>query len=183
MGTHQKKRVLAAVFDTPENARNVVRGLRGAGYSEEEIGILSHDDRGQAQLASVADLEKSKAGAGAAVGAAAGAGGGALWAIGVAAGLLPAIGPVIAGGLLAALAASAGIGAAAGAVAGALVGLGLTDEEAAYYDEEFRKGHTIIVVQTASNPDLAYRILSERKVPNSYLRDPLGLSVEAQRTP
>lgn len=180
MGT-QKKRVLAAVFDTPETARNVVRGLRGAGYSEDEIGFLSHDDRGQPELATFADLEQNKAARGAAVGAVAGAGSGALWAIGVAVGLLPAIGPVIAGGLLAALAASTGIGAAAGAVAGGLVGLGLTDEEAAYFDEEFRGGHTIIVVQTAQNPDLAYRILNERKVPASYLRDPLGLSVEAQR--
>jgi hypothetical protein len=36
--------------------------------------------------------------------------------------------------------------AAAGAGGGALIGLGVSDEEAAYYDAEFRRGRTILVV-------------------------------------
>lgn len=96
-----------------------------------------------------------------------------MWAIGVAAGLLPAIGPVIAGGLLAAIAVGAGAGAATGLIVGAFVGLGVSDEEAAYYDEEFKKGRTIVVVQSHRSPDIAYRILNERGRPSPYLRDPL----------
>jgi outer membrane lipoprotein SlyB len=66
---------------------------------------------------------------------------------------------VIAGGLLGAVLASAATGAAAGGVVGALTGLGVSDEEAAYYDEEFRKGRTIVAVQTDDRADVAYGIL------------------------
>lgn len=171
----QKKRVLVAVFDDANKARDAIRMLRDSGYDDKEIGLLTHDDEGHPELTSFRDLEGTKAGKSAVVGAAAGAGGGALWAIGIAAGVLPAIGPVIAGGVLAAIAASAGIGAATGVIVGALVGLGITDEEAAYYDDEFRKGRTIVVVQSAKNPDLAYRILNERRTPGSLMYDPMGL--------
>jgi hypothetical protein len=71
-----------------------------------------------------------------------------------------AIGPVIAGGLLAAIAASAASGAGAGLVVGALVGLGVTDEEAAYYDDEFKKGRTIVVVRGDERTELAHTILT-----------------------
>ncbi len=177
MGT-KKKRVLAAVFETSEGARKAVRLLREEQYDDNEIGLLTRDSHGQPELTSFKDLEGNKSGKSAAIGAAAGAGGGVLWAIGIAVGVLPAIGPVIAGGVLAAIAASAGIGAATGVVVGALVGLGISDEEAAYYDEEFRKGRTIVVVQTAKNPDLAYRILNEYRQPDTYLRDPFGTDTE-----
>ncbi|MBA3395977.1 MAG: general stress protein [Deltaproteobacteria bacterium] len=180
MGT-KKKTVQVGVFDEADDARTAIRELRDAGYSDKEIGLLSHDRQGNAEVTTFKDLEGNKAGTGAAIGAAAGAGGGALWAIGIAAGLLPAIGPVIAGGILAALAASAGAGAAAGLVVGAFMGLGVSDEEAAYYDAEFGKGRTIVVVQSDRTPDTAYRILHERRSQNPYLRDPL-MPVEDSRT-
>jgi hypothetical protein len=180
MGT-KKKTVLVGVFDDVEDARTAIRELRDDGYSDKEIGLLTHDARGNAEVTTFKDLEGNKAGAGAAIGGLAGASSGALWAIGIAAGILPAIGPVIAGGLLAAIAASAGVGAAAGLVVGAFVGLGFSDEEAAYYEAEFRKGRTIVVVQTARRPDTAYRILNDRRSSNPYLRDPL-MPIEPRRT-
>ena len=81
-------------------------------------------------------------------------------ALAIAAGFLPAIGPVIAGGILAAIAASAASGAAASTVVGALVGLGVTDEEAAYYDAEFKKGRTIVVLKGNDRRALAETILT-----------------------
>lgn len=181
MGT-KKKTVQVGLFENADDARIAIRELRAAGFPEDEIGLLTHDERGNPQVTTFKDMEGSKAGKGAAIGAAAGASGGALWAIGVAAGLLPAIGPVIAGGLLAAIAVSAGAGAATGLVVGAFVGLGVSDEEAAYYDEEFQKGRTIVVVQSDRSPDVAYRILNERGVSSPYLRDPL-LAMREERKP
>jgi outer membrane lipoprotein SlyB len=97
--------------------------------------------------------------------------------------VLPAIGPVIAGGLLAAIAASAGVGAAAGAIVGSLVGLGVSDEEAAYYDEEFRKGRTIVVVQTDDRADVAYQTLQPTSMNHPYLRDPRVADLEQPGRP
>jgi outer membrane lipoprotein SlyB len=87
----------------------------------------------------------------------------------IAAGILPAIGPVIAGGLLAAIAVTAAGGAAAGALVGTLVGLGISDEEAAYYDAEFRKGHTILVVQPGDRAQLVQTIMTAHNVENRQM--------------
>lgn len=62
------------------------------------------------------------------------------------------------------LAASAWTGAAAGMLVGALVGLGVSDEEAAYYDGEFRKGHTILVVQPDDRAQLVKTVFSAHNV-------------------
>jgi Heat induced stress protein YflT len=159
MGT-KRERVTVGVFDAPADARKAIEDLRSAKFSDRAIGVLTHDRDGDPEVRSFRDLEGNHAGAGAAIGIGAGAGGGALWALGIAAGILPAIGPVIAGGLLAAIAASAASGAAAGLLVGTLVGLGVSDEEAAYYDEEFRKGRTIVVIQGDDRRDLAQTILT-----------------------
>jgi hypothetical protein len=166
----KKERVVVGVFDNPGDARRAIEDLRSARFSDRKIGLLTHDKDGDPDVKSFKDMEGNQAGKGAAIGAAAGAGGGALWALGIAAGVLPAIGPVIAGGLLAAIAASAASGAAAGVIVGSLVGLGVSDEEAAYYDEEFRKGRTIVVVQTDERPDLAATILQNRNSRNPHLQ-------------
>ncbi|HEY5936819.1 MAG TPA: hypothetical protein VIU61_19355 [Kofleriaceae bacterium] len=168
----RKEQLQVGVFEDADAARNAIRDLRAAGIPEKKIGVLTRDDHGDMKVKSFKDLEGNKAGTGAAIGVGAGAGGGALWAIGIAAGVLPAIGPVIAGGLLAAIAASAGIGAAAGAIVGSLVGLGVSDEEAAYYDEEFRKGRTIVVVQNDDRADVVYQLLQQGSLSHPYQRDP-----------
>jgi alanine dehydrogenase len=168
MGTKQE-RVMIGVFHTAGDARRAIEDLRDAKFSDKKIGVLTHDKDGDPEVKSFKDLEGNKAATGAAVGAAAGAGGGALWALGIAAGILPAIGPVIAGGILAAVAASAASGAAAGVLVGALTGLGVSDEEAAYYDDEFKKGRTIVVVQTDDRADVAYQILQNRNSRNPYM--------------
>jgi hypothetical protein len=78
----------------------------------------------------------------------------------VAAGLIPGIGPAIAGGTLLALLASAGAGAAVGTVLGALVGLGVPEEEAEFYEGEFRSGKTLVTVRAGARRDDAWRILA-----------------------
>jgi hypothetical protein len=180
MGT-KHERLSIGVFHTAGDARRAIEDLRDAGFSDKKIGLLTHDKDGDPEVKSFRDLEGNKAAAGAAVGAAAGAGGGALWALGIAAGILPAIGPVIAGGILAAIAASAAGGAAAGVLVGTLIGLGVTDEEAAYYDDEFKKGRTIVVVQAGDRTDLAHTLLNARNSRNPYLMSPLQVKEEHAR--
>ena len=175
MGTKQEK-VLIGVFHTAADARRAIHALRDAGFSDKKVGLLTHDKDGDADVKSFKDLEGNKAGKGMAIGAAAGAGGGALWALGIAAGILPAIGPVIAGGILAAVAASAASGAAAGAIVGTLGGLGVSDEESAYYDEEFKKGRTIVVVQSDDRAFEAYQILTSNNSQNPHMVAPENLT-------
>lgn len=154
----QRESVTIGVFATAGQARRAIHDLRDAGFSDKSIGLLTHDKDGDPDVVSFKELEGNKGLAGAAIGMAAGAGGGALWVLAIAAGLLPAIGPVIGGGLLAAVAASAAAGAGAGALVGSLVGLGVSDEDAAYYDEEFRRGRTILLVRGDARRDLVHTI-------------------------
>jgi len=178
MGT-KYERVVIGMFDNAADARRAIDALRDANFSDRKVGLLTHDKDGDPDIKSIKDLGGSNAGKGAAIGAAAGASGGALWALGIAAGLLPAIGPVVAGGLLGAVLASAATGAAAGTVVGTLTGLGISDEEAAYYDEEFRKGRTIVAVQTDDRTDEAYQILQQ----NHALRPQISTMAAQQEPP
>jgi hypothetical protein len=157
------ERVTIGTFATAADARGALDELRAAGFSDKKIGLLTHDKDGDPDIKSFKDMEGNRAGTGAAVGATVGAGGGALWALGIAAGLLPAIGPVVAGGILGAVLASAASGAAAGGLVGALTGLGVSDEDAAYYDEEFRKGNTIVAVKGDDRVDEAYDIMRRHR--------------------
>lgn len=139
-------RTVVGVFDSHDQAQRAVKELLSLGFMERQIGVASK----QGTVSGAGNTEVSDASSGAATGAAAGLGVGALWGIGIAAGLLPAIGPVIAGGTLAAIAASAATGAAAAGLAGALLGAGLSDEDAAYYDDEFNHGRVIVTVDAGS---------------------------------
>lgn len=180
MGSKHEK-VMIGVFHNNTDARNAIHALRDAKFSDKKIGLLTHDKDGDPEVKSFKDLEGNNAGKGAAVGAAAGAGGGALWALGIAAGILPAIGPVIAGGILAAVAASAASGAAAGVLVGALTGLGVSDEESAYYDDEFKKGRTIVVVQGDDRVSEAYQILTRNNSQNPHMVAPETLKGQPAR--
>jgi hypothetical protein len=147
---------VVGVFTDRAAAQRAVSELRRAGFREDQIGVVGRSD---SDAAAADEVSGSKAGEGAAVGAAAGAGVGALWALGIAAGVLPAIGPVIAGGLLASVLASAAGGAAAGGVIGALIGLGVPEEEARYYEGEFKAGRTLVTVKADGRSAEAESIL------------------------
>jgi len=120
-----------------------VDDLVKAGFKQEDIGVISHETQGK--------KTKKKGGTkweeGAVAGAATGAGVGALWALGMATIGLPALGPVIAGGLLASVLASAAGGAAVAGIVGALIGLGIPEEDAQYYEGEFKEGRTLVTVR------------------------------------
>jgi len=157
--TKNQQATVVGVFLDTQQAQQAVAELRRAGFREDQIGVISHDRGKTATTATSATDTGSNVAAGAATGAAAGAGVGALWALGIAAGMLPAIGPVIAGGLLASVLASAAGGAAVAGLVGALIGLGIPEEEAHYYEGEFRSGRTIVTVRADERYNEAWTIL------------------------
>jgi len=154
--------VVVGVFTDRTQAQRCVEELRRVGFREDQIGVVGRE--GDTKAAATSDKGTHVA-AGAATGVAAGAGVGALWALGIAAGFLPAIGPVIAGGIFASILASAAGAAAAGGLAGALIGMGVPEEEAHYYENEFKSGRTVVTVKTTTRQDEARRILGRF---NSY---------------
>lgn len=137
------------VFHSRERAREAIHALKNAGFVDNQIGIISRDSTGKetGHTGLPDDPTNSRWEEGTGIGAAAGATTGLGLGLAVAAGLIPAIGPVIAGGALMALIASAGAGATVGTVLGGLIGLGVPEDDAAYYDEEFRTGRTLVTCQ------------------------------------
>jgi hypothetical protein len=156
-------RTVIGVFDEVDSARAAVRDLRAAGFTESQIGIISrHTGEGDAA---------SGAATGAATGAAAGAGLAALWSLGISFGVLPVIGPIIAAGPIAAALLSAAGGAAAGGLVGALIGAGVSEEDAPYYEEQFRAGKTLVTVKADGRFDEAWAILETH---GAYCRQPVA---------
>ena len=160
--THTNRDTLVGVFHSHAEAQQAIRELKSAGFSDSEIGVVAPDGDGTHGEHVESEGEGNKSGSGAAVGATAGLGAGALWGLGIVAGVLPAIGPVIAGGALAAIAASAAGTAVAGGVLGALVGLGISEEEAEYYQGEFERGRTVVTVKATGDRHLQANQIMDR---------------------
>ena len=145
-------RAYAGVYTDPEAANALIERLHREGYTSERIGVLSRDRWDDPPSDGTASI-----GAGAATGAVAGGVLGGVAGLLVGAGLLaiPGVGPVLAGGYLASALGvgagtavlGAGVGAATGGLLGTLVGLGFTDEEAAYLDRELRQGRKIVIIR------------------------------------
>jgi hypothetical protein len=147
MAVSTGSRTTVGVFDDPSKAQQCVCELKKSGYRDDQIGVVSHNRDGSSTVARGDADSGTKVEEGAVAGLATGAGVGALWGLGILAGVLPGIGPAIAGGTLGILLSSAAAGAAAAGIGGALVGLGIPDEDAKYYEGEFKNGRTIVTVQ------------------------------------
>lgn len=166
-------RTVVGVFTANEQAQRAVSELRRMGFKDSEIGVARRDESGRGddtargasgQGASGEDNtegHETYAAEGTAAGVATGVGVGALWGLGILAGVLPAIGPAIAGGTLAAILSSAAAGAAAAGLGGTLIGLGLSKDEADYYDQEFKAGRTVVTVTAKGREIEAEAILSQ----------------------
>ncbi len=144
------------VFEDQTKAQQAVAELRRAGYTEDQIGVVSQHRDGATTKDSGTKVEE-----GAAVGLATGAGIGALWGLGILSNVLPGIGPAIFGGTLGVIMSSAAAGAAAAGIGGALAGLGVSDDDAKYYEGEFKSGRTIVTVHGAPNSGEAQTVLTQ----------------------
>lgn len=154
------RRHYVGVFDDRNDAELAARDLREGGFKDDDIGYAWRDDAGKTHQ------EGNKAGAMAASGAGTGVVLGGIIGAGAAL-LIPGIGPVVSGGLLASALAGAATGAVTGAVAGgvagALVGLGVPEDEAKYYDSQFREGRTLMTVRADDRYDEAGDIVRRRR--------------------
>lgn len=152
-----RRSVVVGVFNDHTQAETAVDELQRMGFRDDEIGFAWRGESGSH------DTEKTKShvGTGAIVGGILGA---------AAALLIPGVGPAIAGGILAPLlgagvtaagvgAAGAALGAAAGGLMGALTGMGVPEEEAKYYDNEFSQGLAIVTVKAGSRYSEARDVL------------------------
>lgn len=150
---------VVGVFESPQQAQRAVMELKAAGFSDDQIGVVSRNEEGQVVGKEKTDSDAGEAATGAAAGAATGAGLGALWGLGIIAGVLPGIGPAIVGGTLGAILSSAAAGAAAVGIGGALIGMGIPEEEATYYEGEYKRGRTLVTVHAGAKVGAAAQVI------------------------
>lgn len=167
------RNTIVGVFPSAQQAQRAVMELKGAGFSQDQIGVLSRNTEGKVVGKDGNDTETNAA-TGAAAGAATGAGVGALWGLAILSGILPGIGPAIAGGTLGVLLSSAAAGAAAASIAGALIGLGVSEDEAGYYESEYRSGRTLVSVKAGAKAATAEQIIARH---GGYTRQPQSANV------
>lgn len=156
MATATTTGTIVGVFEDRQKARQAIADLKKMGYTESQIGVIT-----QGEEDSVDGATDTKAEEGAAAGLATGAGLGALWGIGILSNVLPGIGPALFGGTLGVILSSAAAGAAAAGIGGALVGMGIPDDDAEYYEGEFKAGRTIVTVDGGPKAGLAQGVLTQ----------------------
>jgi hypothetical protein len=155
--TNATRSTAVGVFQDRDSAERAVDELRAAGFSADELGFAGHgESRGDS---GVNDDKAENIASGAAAGAIPGGIiGGVLGA--VATGLIPGIGPIISAGILTGVIGGAAAGAATGGILGALTGAGVSEEDAKYYEGEFKSGRTLVTVKGgAGRYDQAVQIL------------------------
>jgi hypothetical protein len=138
-----------AAFATLNEVERAIAELRRAGFSDEQIGVVSRHQEGMG-----ARVEQ-----GVTVGALGGGAIGTLAGLAMAAGTIAPIGPaVMAGGLVALLTGTLS-GAAVGGLAGALVGLGVSEEGARFYESEVAAGRYLVTVRADGQHNKAVDLL------------------------
>jgi uncharacterized protein (TIGR02271 family) len=153
-----ERSTVVGVFENRDQVQCAEQALRNAGFRDDQIGIAMRngDETGTAT--------KKEHGSKAAEGAMGGlVTGGVIGGIlgAAAAMLVPGVGPVLAGGILSSALAGAATGAVAGGLLGTLVGMGVPEEEARYYNEEFERGRIIMTAKVDNRYDEAYNILRD----------------------
>ena len=150
-------RAIVGVFDDRSAAERAVEALYGAGFSDQHIGFVirgADDVRG----GMIVDAEGTKDGKGAVTGAVTGGMLGGILAAAIAV-LIPGVGPVVAGGVMAAFFGGAIAGTAVGGIFGAMKGLGISEDEARFYEKEFQSGRAIVAVKAGNRSAEAADIL------------------------
>ena len=142
-------------FSDRASAEEAIISLRDAGIPDSDISCLYTDQDGDMKDSQTGE----KMGSGAMTGGAMGAAVGAIAGLAVANGILPGLGTLfVAGPLAAALGftgaaattmAGAATGLAAGGLLGALTNLGVSKDDAAYFENMLHAGSYLVVVKSA----------------------------------
>lgn len=152
-----QRTTLVAAFEDRLKAERAVDELEQAGFAADDLGYaIRGADAVQGGM--ITDTQGAKDRKGAMTGMATGAGLGAV--LGAAAALLiPGVGPVVAGGVLAMALGGAVAGTAVGGIFGAMTGLGISEDEARFYEREFQSGRAIVTVKAGTRAAEAATIL------------------------
>lgn len=137
-------KTIVGLFNTREEAREVIRDLVNNGFSRDSISLMARGEDKETWTRGDTGEEEGGTLEGAATGAAIGGGIGLV--VGLAALAIPGVGPIIAAGPLATALTGLGVGAAAGGLIGALTNIGVPKEHADYYAEGVRRGATLVTV-------------------------------------
>ena len=144
-------RTVAKVYDHYGDAVSVVKAIeedKSIAPSRQISLIANENAHGRDATVEKTETEtetERHPGTGAAVGGTVGGVVGVLTGLGLLA--IPGVGPLVAAGWLATSLAGVGVGAAAGGLVGALVKSGVPHEQAAVYEENIRRGGTLVAVQ------------------------------------
>ena len=143
-----------AVFCTATVSQTdtIMRDLRAAGFSGDDISVLMADKAGTRDFA---HEHNTKAPEGAATGAGTGAvvGGALGWLAGIGALAIPGVGPLIAAGPIMAALSGAALGGTVGGITGALVGMGIPEFEAKRYEGKVKSGSSLISVHSEDSDE------------------------------
>jgi hypothetical protein len=162
-GAQITSRTVVGLFRERSRAEDAIRDLEEAGFTNEQIGVVTRDGTDPAgqptgsgrqrpeaapdekEVGRIVEETASGMAEGASIGAITGGViGGLVGLIGSL--LVPGLGPVLVGGVLASTLMGLGLGAATGGLIGALVGMGIPEEDARYFDAGFREGGTLVTV-------------------------------------
>jgi hypothetical protein len=168
MNTNTQPAVVG-VFQDRAQAERAINELHSNGFTDDQIGFAVRN--GQQTQGTVATGSTDTGPDGGRIAGDAVTGGVIGGIIGAGAALLiPGVGPAIAGGILAATLGGAALGAAAGGIVGALTDIGVSEEDARYYQGEFEQGRTIVTVQADNRAQLAQDILRRNGAYNAQFR-------------
>ena len=153
----QPKSVLVGIYDDRMAATHAVSDLEAAGFKDDSIGFAI---RGAEVMRGgmITDATGTKDAKGAVSGAITGGMVGGVLAA-AAALMIPGVGPVLAGGVLASFFGGAIAGTAVGGILGAMTGLGVSEEEAQFYEKHFNEGKAIVAVKPGTRAAEAGEIL------------------------
>jgi hypothetical protein len=157
-GAETTGRIVVALFEERAEAKDAIRDLKNAGFTNEQIGVASLERVGAEEPERIVEETAEGLAEGAAVGALTGGVIGGLVGL-VSSLLVPGLGPLVVGGLLASALMGMGVGAATGGLIGALVGMGVPEDDARYFDEGLRQGRTLVTVSDTAGASAALGIL------------------------
>src|SRR5688500_13852091 len=171
---------VVGVFHERRNAEMAIADLERAGFRDDQIGFASHGDTTLASGRTASNdtiTTDTGPGSGALSGAMTGGViGGVLGALASLA--IPGVGPVVAAGFLGPIlggaAAGAGLGAAGGGLIGGLTTTGVAEEDARYYDEQFRGGRSLVTVRAGDRAAEARAIIQRHGGHDSSNRSAMG---------
>lgn len=143
-------RTVVGIFPDRMSVEHAIVDLKTAGFDPQHMGIVMRD---RSDAREVANDQGVSSTVGAVTGGVLGGTAGALLAA-TGALAIPGIGPFITGGVLASL-----VGGAAGWLVGGLVGLGLSHDEAEYYQNRVEQGDILLTVDAEGRDEEARRIM------------------------